>query len=102
MADFVVGDTESKVKYKLRNRSTGDSIDITGAVSTLRYKIGESATRVRLMTNEAPESGGIVRYQFVAGDLEPGLMEAEVQTVLASGKRLTSADTVRYVVRPQL
>ena len=102
MADFVVGDTETKVKFKLRNRTTGDVIDLTGASVTFRYKISTPATKVRTMNVESPATGGVVSYQFVSGDLAAGLLEGEVQAVLSSGKRLTSADTVRYEIRDQL
>lgn len=108
MADLVVGDTRSTVKYKLRNRTTGIAIDLTDASSVVfSFKIGIAATKVRLMTIEAPTAGGVVSYQFVDGDLEPGLLEGEVYVLwpgnpIENQRILHSADTVRYLVRPQL
>ena len=100
MADFVVGDSNSKLVAVLLRRN-GAAIDLTGRTVNLRYRIGVTTYSAKAMTIVQPPSIGTVSYLFAAVDLaNEGIMYAEIEvTETATGKILSNSSIEEFIVR---
>ena len=102
MADFIVGDTKSKIRRQLMDSNTGNPINLTSAIANLRYRINDGGLQIRQMAIVSPEINGVVEYVWIPGDLQSGQMEADIQIILSDGKILTISDALKYVVRDSI
>jgi hypothetical protein len=117
--DFVAGDTLPTLRatlYEGEGTTILTNVGDSGISATLRFRTVElpsrakGATQERAMTlDPAVATNGYATYQWLAADL-PALgkgveayeIETEVEVTDASGKILTSADSVVFKVRHQL
>lgn len=81
MADFVVGDSESKLVARLIRRD-GSLVDLTGKSVNLKFRIGSVTHAAVGMTVLSPPTAARAEYKFSSADLsEEGIMYAEVEVV---------------------
>lgn len=95
---------ESDVKVILQTTCTkksGGVLNLTGATVTLRWQVGSSTAVERTMTIADP-AGGVVQYEFQAGELEAPVMEYEITATLADGTIVTTAHKQRLSVRERI
>lgn len=98
MADFVAGDTGSKLEVTCQKNSDGSVINLTGSTVTLQWKdkAGVLVEKVMTITDAV---NGIAEYQFAADELVAPLMHFQVKITDASGKVLHSLELIRETVR---
>lgn len=95
MADIVLkrGDRSPSVTATLRQ--AGVPIDLTGAsvVFVMRSKSGQAPAKVNAAATIVTPASGIVRYDWIAGDVDTaGLFYAEFKVTL-TGKVVTCPNT---------
>lgn len=99
--DFVSGDTRSVLQVSLAHDADGTALDLTGySAIKLRWRNQAGALQERDCT-VVNLVGGVVSYQFAAGELEPATMQFEVE-VTAASKTLSNLDLIEVMVRPAL
>lgn len=98
VADFVAGDTASKIRVSLTRASDGSVFDLTGYTARLKFRIGTGAVLTKSMDIVAPPTGGVVEYMFASGELTEGTMYAEVEA-LVSGTVISTTTVGTFIVR---
>lgn len=98
--DFVEGDTGSELIVECRDKRSKQPIDLTNKTATLKFRVDDGPLFQQLMTIDVPETQGIARYQFKAGELVNGkLVSAVVITDTATGAFVTQLDPFVHLVR---
>jgi len=101
VTDLVTGDTGSTLEVTVKDKITGVVKNLTGASVRFFWRDNNGALKnvVATITNAA---GGVVSYQFLAGEIIAPLMKVEVQVTDSTGKITTGVDLVELVVREQV
>jgi hypothetical protein len=105
--DFVEGDTLTTIKSQLVDEDTGIVLDLTGGSAAVRFvfrRPGDGAWSIpvdRALT-VTDAANGKVEYQFLTGELLPGLMRLEASASLATGKTITTKRFTEFTIRPRL
>lgn len=99
--EFVQDDTGSKLAVSCRDNATQEVIDLTGGTVRLRYRIAGGELQVKVMTITSPAEG-VAEYLFLAGELAPGVMRAEIEITDVSGKVVTSVEAFLFQIRPKV
>lgn len=102
MADFVSEDTKPYLEITCIDHATKLPVDLTGQTIQLRFKIGNGGMLERMMTIFGAASNGVVRYQFLAGELTAGLLVYEATIIDATTLELTSRETGSFDVRARI
>lgn len=100
--ELVASDTGSKLVVTCKDNDTKAVIDLTGATVKLKYSISGGALQTKTMTVQTPATNGKAEYQFLAGELSAGAMQAEVEITDATGKIITSLDLLTIPIRARL
>jgi hypothetical protein len=106
--DLMEGDTLSTIKVIITNSVTKARIPLaTLFTAQIVFQItdGDTAGPVnsQAMTVLSGADDGIVEYQFQAGELIPGIMQAQVKiTEISSSKVATTINGIRKVVGASL
>ena len=98
--DFVSNDTGSILQTTCVD-STNAAIDLTGSTVHLQWKDNTGTLQSKIMTIVTAASG-IVKYQFAAGELIPGVMEFEVQITDSSGYITTNVTLISLTIREEV
>lgn len=98
-AEFVAGDTGSKLVATCKDKGTGDLIDLTGQTVRLKYRIAGGALQTKTMTVSSPSTAGKAEYLFLANELAAGEMVGEVEIEDGTGKIITQLDPFRLDIR---
>jgi len=99
--DLVVGDTAKILEHTCIDQNE-DPIDLTDSIVRLKFRIGGGAWKTRLMVVTGDPEDGIVRYQWVAGDLDDsGTLQYEVEIVNSVGAVAGNDDWQYLEVRPE-
>jgi hypothetical protein len=101
MTDLVTGDTGSRLKWTLKDRATGNPIDLTGATVRIRWRGNDGVVVTKTATLFDAENG-VISYQFQTGDIIAPKMAIEVEITDAAGKVNTSLDLTELTVREEL
>jgi hypothetical protein len=101
MAEFVAGDTNSKIRLTFTRASDGSLLDLTGATVDLRWKIGAAPLTTSAMTLIVPNTLGQAEYLFTTGQLVAGTLTCEGR-VTSGGKFVTSLEQPTLIVRTAL
>ena len=105
--DFVEGDTLTTIKSALVDQDNGSALDLTGGSASVRFvfrRPGDGAwsaptDRALTVTDAA---NGLVEYQFLTGELLPGIMRLEASATLSNGKTITTKRFTEFTIRPRL
>jgi|WetSurSiteA1Bulk_404760.scaffolds.fasta_scaffold16651_2 hypothetical protein len=100
MAEFVAGDTNSKIRFTFKKASDGSALDLSGATVDLRWKIGAGILTTSAMT-VTDAAGGVAEYLFTTGQLVAGTLTAEGR-VTSGGKFVTTLEQPNLIVRAAL
>jgi hypothetical protein len=105
--DFVQGDTLTTIKSQLKDEDTGAVIDLTGGSASVRFVFrrpadGAWSTPIDRNLTVTDAANGLVEYQFLTGELLPGIMRLEASASLATGKTITTKRFTEFTIRPRL
>jgi len=98
--ELVTGDTGSVLQVTCTDNERAAAIDLTGATVLLRWE-GDSAVVEKTMTID-DAAGGVVSYQFLAGEIIVPKMKFEVEITDSSGFVVTNLTLIEVGVREQL
>jgi hypothetical protein len=98
--ELVTGDTGSVLQVTCTDNDTAAAIDLTGATVTLRWE-GDTAIVEKTMTID-DAAGGVVSYQFLAGEIISPKMKFEVEITDSGGYITTNLELIEVVVREEL
>lgn len=98
---LVVGDTAKILEHTCVDQDQ-NPIDLTSATIRIKFRIGSGPWKVRLMTVFGTPTNGVVRYQWVAGDLDDsGTLKYEVEITNLNGTVASNDDWQYLEVRPE-
>jgi hypothetical protein len=98
---LVVGDTAKILQHTCLDQDQ-EPIDLTDATVRLKFRIGDGDWRVRLMVVYGTPTDGVVRYQWVEGDLDDsGTLQYEVEIENLDGSIASNDDWQYLEVRPE-
>ena len=100
-ASFVAGDTGSILQTTCKNED-GSIIDLTGATVRVKWKAVDGVLQSRTMTVVGAPAGGVVNYQFAAGELYAARMRFEIEITDSGGRVLRSLQLLEEEVRRPL
>ena len=92
-AELVTGDTGSVLRITCKDNELNTTIDLTGGSVALRWEDDTATVQSRAMTIENA-AGGIVTYQFVAGEIIYPKMKFEVEITDVSGYKTSNLDLI--------
>jgi hypothetical protein len=99
---YVQGDTRPQLQVTLKNETTNEPIDLTGATVTLHFKAaGETSILFSRNFTVTNATGGVAVLQWQSGDLdqEAGAYQGEIEIVTSTGQRETIFDILKFKIR---
>ena len=101
---LVRGDTKPQLRLTLTNETTGQPINLTGALVTLHFRASETDTVLfsrPAFVNPQYAPSGICYINWEDGDLdqEMGNYEGEIEIVLSDGSRETLYEILKFKIR---
>jgi len=98
---LVVGDTAKILEHTCVDQDQ-NPIDLTSATIRLKFRIGSGPWKVRLMVVFGSPVNGVVRYQWITGDLDDsGTLQYEVVIQNLDGTIASNDDWQFLEVRPE-
>lgn len=98
--DLVAGDTGTVLTVTCQDKGANNAIiNLAGMTVRLLYKIGYGAVQTRTMTIVSA-AAGTAKYQFAAGDLTAGIMEARVTITDSLGNVVSQLQPFVWEVGP--
>jgi len=87
---IVEGDTLPRIVIPIKDRLTGEIVNITGCTAQFCWRVNGGTVRKRSMVPLTPLSAGKFAYQLIGDEFSKGTVEAQLELKTADLKIATS------------
>jgi hypothetical protein len=104
MLYLVQSDVGTQVRATITENDTGDTVDISGATTVLKFRKKGASTVLATLTNQSPAGDsalGIATFIFGNGvlNIDPGNYEGEIESTFSDGSIKTVYEKVEFFLR---